>query len=49
LVLEGVHFTPSLYSKDFELDLNNIPDYFQDFKLTDYNSFNTALEIKATN
>ena len=31
---EGVHFTPSLYGKDFELDLNNIPNYFQDFKLT---------------
>jgi len=31
---EGVHFTPSLYNKDFGLDLNNIPDYFQDFKLT---------------
>ena len=31
---EGVHFTPSLYSKDFGLDLDNIPSYFQDFKLT---------------
>jgi len=31
---EGVHFTPSLYEKDFGLDLANIPDYFQDFKLT---------------
>ena len=31
---EGVHFTPSLYSKDFRLDLENIPSYFQDFKLT---------------
>jgi len=31
---EGIHFTPSLYGKDFELDLNTIPDYFQDFKLT---------------
>jgi len=31
---EGVHFTPSLYNNDFGLDLNNIPDYFQDFKLT---------------
>ena len=30
---DGVHFTPSLY-KRFNLDLNNIPDYFQDFKLT---------------
>ena len=31
---EGVHFTPSLYSKDFRLDLNNIPKYFQYFELT---------------
>ena len=31
---EGIHFTPSLYKNDFGLDLNNIPDYFQDFKLT---------------
>ena len=31
---EGVHFTPSLYNKDFGLDLENIPSYFQDFKLT---------------
>jgi sugar phosphate isomerase/epimerase len=31
---DGVHFTPSLYGKDFGLDLNNIPNYFQDFKLT---------------
>jgi len=30
---DGVHFTPSLY-KSFGFDLNNIPDYFQDFKLT---------------
>ena len=30
---EGVHFTPSLYDKEFGLDLSNIPDYFQDFKL----------------
>ena len=31
---EGIHLTPSLYSKNFELDLENIPAYFQDFKLT---------------
>jgi len=31
---EGIHFTPSLYNKDFGLDLNNIPAYFQGFKLT---------------
>ena len=31
---EGIHFTPSLYNNDFGLDLNNIPDYFQNFKLT---------------
>ena len=31
---EGIHLTPSLYSKDFGLDLENIPEYFQDFKLT---------------
>ena len=30
---EGIHITPSLY-ESFELDLNNMPDYFQDFKLT---------------
>lgn len=30
---EGVHFTPSLY-ETLCLDLGNIPDYFQDFKLT---------------
>ena len=30
---EGIHFTPSLYNK-FKLDLNAIPDYFQEFKLT---------------
>lgn len=34
---EGIHFTPSLYNKDFGLDLNNIPEYFQDFKLTLHN------------
>jgi len=31
---DGVHFTPSLYGKEFGLELSNIPDYFQDFKLT---------------
>jgi len=31
---EGVHFTPSLYNKYFELDLENVPAYFQDFNLT---------------
>ena len=31
---EGIHFTPSLYNNDFGLDLENIPSYFQDFKLT---------------
>ena len=31
---DGIHLTPSLYSKDFGLDLNHIPSYFQDFKLT---------------
>lgn len=31
---EGVHLTPSLYSKDFGLDLSNIPNYFREFKLT---------------
>jgi len=31
---EGIHLTPSLYNKNFELDLKNIPAYFQDFKLT---------------
>lgn len=30
---EGIHITPSLY-KSFSLDLNNLPDYFHDFKLT---------------
>jgi sugar phosphate isomerase/epimerase len=30
---EGIHFTPSLY-KEFNLDLKNIPDYFNKFKLT---------------
>ena len=30
---EGVHFTPSLYNNDFGLDLENIPSYFQNFKL----------------
>ncbi|MCL2406802.1 MAG: sugar phosphate isomerase/epimerase [Defluviitaleaceae bacterium] len=31
---DGVHITPSLYNDDFGLDLLNIPNYFQDFKLT---------------
>lgn len=31
---EGIHLTPSLYNKDFGLDLTSIPAYFQDFKLT---------------
>jgi len=31
---EGIHLTPSLYSKEFELDIENIPAYYQDFKLT---------------
>ena len=31
---EGIHLTPSLYLKDFELDIANMPAYFQDFKLT---------------
>jgi len=30
---EGIHITPSLY-REFGLDLNNIPNYLQDFKLT---------------
>ncbi|MCL2500490.1 MAG: sugar phosphate isomerase/epimerase [Defluviitaleaceae bacterium] len=30
----GIHITPSLYKNKFRLDINNIPDYFQDFKLT---------------
>jgi sugar phosphate isomerase/epimerase len=30
---DGIHFTPSLY-KTFDLDLNNIPRYFSEFKLT---------------
>jgi len=30
---EGIHFTPSLYD-EFCLDLTNIPNYFQEFKLT---------------
>ena len=30
---EGIHITPSLYNK-FGLDINNMPEYFQDFKLT---------------
>ena len=30
---DGIHFTPSLY-QTFNLDLENIPDYFHDFKLT---------------
>jgi len=30
---DGIHITPSLYKK-FDLDINNIPDYFSDFKLT---------------
>jgi sugar phosphate isomerase/epimerase len=30
---EGIHITPSFYDK-LGLGLNNIPDYFQDFKLT---------------
>jgi len=30
---EGIHITPSLYTK-LGLDLSNIPDYFQDFKLS---------------
>jgi len=30
---EGIHITPSLYTR-YGLDLNNIPDYLQDFKLT---------------
>lgn len=30
---EGVHFTPSLY-RNFDLDLKNIPDYFQEFRLS---------------
>jgi len=30
---DGIHFTPSLY-QTFNLNLENIPDYFHDFKLT---------------
>jgi len=30
---EGIHITPSLYKK-FDLDIDNIPEYFSDFKLT---------------
>jgi len=30
----GIHVTPSLYKNEFGLDLNNIPDYFQNFELT---------------
>jgi len=31
---EGIHLTPSLYSKEFGLNIENTPEYFQDFKLT---------------
>ena len=34
IIFGGIHVTPSLYRNEFGLDINNIPDYFQDFKLT---------------
>jgi len=52
----GIHVTPSLYRNEFGLDINNIPDYFQDFKLTlhfgglhntttDHEAFDNALTL----